>query len=1066
MQRTFTRLPVRLATTATTNFVSLPREFGAALRSAFPRESWGVVALRVQWDNGGEAFVGWSGAETVDGAATLDVPVKLAEDVGLAGVVAANAGMGVMTVVAVAAVREAPITTGVTMEPVGSDDWEVIEARAGFMEEELLRQVCVVAPNQLLTLWVGPQPVKVRVVGRVTPGTGPDAPCARLARETQVAVVPKPRATTTAKAPPPASASASRTATPALPASSPTGGGGAAPSAPRDATPAPAPAPARTLTNDDARPAVLRVQPFTPDSGLSQVGVSAATMEAMRAVAGWDPDTLVARLSMSSSSPAPSPDSNDSAADDSPSKPNTPTKPSSNDVFVAVVISPTAAPGHVQVPSLVRARCGLHVFSYATLEPWGGASGGTLTCELRPLSSSLPSAPPGQRKDWEELLVGGALHHHALVRPDPRGPVFRVDVKGNALHLPRTKEELKVVMGSPIDEAVPTTPLSVNDANPAAAAITETGLDEEEEACLRRLRSTLSRTRVAMRVGMGAPPPGGVYVYGGRGFGKTTLARAVAARLAADDDCLAKTVWVSCNELKGQKRSNVERHLKDAFRTASQNAPALIVLDDLDALIPDESHDAQTVWVAEFLSAMMERARHVAEDAECLAADKPDCAVNREAVTFLATGHGKRTVRRSLQRVLLLDELVEIPALNATRRAAVLRRCVSRLCHGVVDAALEDDLERLARLAEGYAPSDLETLVRRARHHAARCRRGGSPDTLLPSDIDAALAGFTPAGLIGAKLAKSDVEWSDVGGLASVKGVLRDTLQLPTQFAELFDRAPLRLASGVLLYGPPGCGKTLLAGAVAHECGLNFVSVKGPEVLNKYIGASEQSVRDLFARAAAAAPAVIFFDEFDAIAPRRGNDSTGVTDRVVNQLLTFLDGVEGRTKGVYVMAATSRPDLVDPALLRPGRLDKQLYCGFPDEDERFDVLRVMVRKLLGVDDAAFAASKALQAALRDVARAYPLFTGADLKGLVVTAQLALAQRPALRVPAVETGKDENEDARLAEAIRVAAADARPSVSTDERRRFDALYGTFRGDRDASTMGEHAPPAVGSKTALM
>ena len=188
------------------------------------------------------------------------------------------------------------------------------------------------------------------------------------------------------------------------------------------------------------------------------------------------------------------------------------------------------------------------------------------------------------------------------------------------------------------------------------------------------------------------------------------------------------------------------------------------------------------------------------------------------------------------------------------------------------------------------------------------------------------------------------------------------------------------LSPGLLLYGPPGCGKTLLASAVAKECGVNFVSVKGPELLNKYIGASEQSVRDVFARAAAARPCVVFFDEFEAIAPARGGDRTGVTDRVVNQFLCQLDGVEAHTRdGVYVLAASSRPDLIDPALLRPGRLDKALYCGFPDQDDRADILRAVTRKLQLTADAA--------AYLTEVARDTAMFSGADLQGLATSAQL-------------------------------------------------------------------------------
>jgi peroxin-1 len=205
-----------------------------------------------------------------------------------------------------------------------------------------------------------------------------------------------------------------------------------------------------------------------------------------------------------------------------------------------------------------------------------------------------------------------------------------------------------------------------------------------------------------------------------------------------------------------------------------------------------------------------------------------------------------------------------------------------------------------------------------------------------------------------------------------------ETLQYPTTYAPIFAQCPLRLRSGLLLYGYPGCGKTLLASAVAGECGLNFISVKGPEILNKYIGASEKSVRDLFDRAEAARPCVLFFDEFDSIAPKRGHDSTGVTDRVVNQLLTQMDGAEGLS-GVYVLAATSRPDLIDPALLRPGRLDKSLICDLPDLDDRIDILRALGTKLK--------LSQEVLDNLPEIASRTDGYSGADLQALVYNAHL-------------------------------------------------------------------------------
>lgn len=287
-----------------------------------------------------------------------------------------------------------------------------------------------------------------------------------------------------------------------------------------------------------------------------------------------------------------------------------------------------------------------------------------------------------------------------------------------------------------------------------------------------------------------------------------------------------------------------------------------------------------------------------------------------------------------------------------------------RLSKSIVDL----DLVSIATETEGYLAADLKALIERAVHEGAvrsiRQRIHGSnndvdsgvdvetpphPFTLTQEDFQKAQEGFVPSSLRGVKLQSSGVNWADIGGLNETRKTLLETLEWPTKYASIFANCPLRLRSGLLLFGYPGCGKTLLASAVAKECGLNFISVKGPEILNKYIGASEKSVRDLFERAQAARPCVLFFDEFDSIAPRRGHDSTGVTDRVVNQMLTQMDGAEG-LDGVYVLAATSRPDLIDPALLRPGRLDKALLCGMPDVQERLEILQALARKMTLADN--------------------------------------------------------------------------------------------------------------------
>ncbi|KAL8595929.1 hypothetical protein ACOMHN_018241 [Nucella lapillus] len=298
---------------------------------------------------------------------------------------------------------------------------------------------------------------------------------------------------------------------------------------------------------------------------------------------------------------------------------------------------------------------------------------------------------------------------------------------------------------------------------------------------------------------------------------------------------------------------------------------------------------------------------------------------------------------------------------------------------------------------EGFVAGNIQVLVNRALHsHMAQAPTKRQKVTLSQADFDAALEGFKPLAIRNVPLhTAGDLGWSDIGGLTEVKTLLVETLQWPSKYPVLFSSCPLRLRSGLLLYGPPGTGKTLLAGAVAKECCLNFISIKGPELLSKYIGASEQAVRDLFIRAQSAKPCILFFDEFDSIAPKRGHDSTGVTDRVVNQLLTQLDGVEG-LQGVYMLGATSRPDLIDPALLRPGRLDKCLFCNIPAKEERHSILQALSHKMcLKEDEERRSILKALtgkmclneDVRLDDIADMCEHFTGADFKALLYNAQL-------------------------------------------------------------------------------
>ena len=508
-----------------------------------------------------------------------------------------------------------------------------------------------------------------------------------------------------------------------------------------------------------------------------------------------------------------------------------------------------------------------------------------------------------------------------------------------------------------------------------------------------------------------------VLLTGSIGAGKTALINTLCDQLRRR--YLANVTYFNCAKLVTDETriSAIKDTLTKLFMSAAWCArlggSSLVVLDDLDKICPVEA-ELQ-------VGNDNERSRQVTELL---------CSIVRQYCTFdshvtlLATAQSKDALHNILIGGHIFGEILPIHAPDKDTRRKMLAQLTSeatspKRVNGVngftsssndtishddswmepsnassrpsssssaVDGfrmAANLDLLDVAGKTDGYMPADLTLLTSRARNEAlSRILR--SPDSTDPSislskeDYEAALKNFTPASLRNVTLTHSTTTFASVGGLKKTRNTLLETLLYPTQYAPIFASSPLRLRSGLLLYGYPGCGKTLLASAVAGECNLNFISVKGPEILNKYIGASEKSVRDLFERAQAAKPCVLFFDEFDAIAPKRGHDSTGVTDRVVNQMLTQMDGAEG-LEGVYVLAATSRPDLIDPALLRPGRLDKSLLCDMPDVSDREDILRAVSEKLQ-------LETKVKENFLKIAERTAGL-TGADLQALMYNAHL-------------------------------------------------------------------------------
>lgn len=469
----------------------------------------------------------------------------------------------------------------------------------------------------------------------------------------------------------------------------------------------------------------------------------------------------------------------------------------------------------------------------------------------------------------------------------------------------------------------------------------------------------------------------GVLVSGNRGSGKTSILATVERRVARN---LVHVVRFSCGTHADKPFQVLRDMLTKLFLEASWYAPSVLILDDIDKLIPAEVEHAdtsKTKQLAEVFKQLVERS----------SASRP--------VSILASSQTPQSLNAFLLTSHMFESTFSLQSPDKNVREVILDEAIRSL--GLQKAKGFDTLE-IAGSTEGYQPGDLWTLTERANHEvllrniepthlavstsvengsSAASAPVSSNDIVLQADFESAMKDFVPSALRGIKLEKSNISWTDIGGLKETKRVILETIEWPTKYAPIFANCPLRLRSGLLLYGYPGCGKTLIASAIASETGLNFISVKGPEILNKYIGSSEQSVRELFDRAQAAKPCVLFFDEFDSIAPKRGHDSTGVTDRVVNQMLTQMDGAEG-LDGVYVLAATSRPDLIDSALLRPGRLDKSLLCDMPNEEDRFEILSAVQGKMTLADDVS----------IRAIAEQTDGYSGADLQALLYNAYLS------------------------------------------------------------------------------
>ncbi|KAK1126053.1 hypothetical protein K0M31_005580 [Melipona bicolor] len=554
-----------------------------------------------------------------------------------------------------------------------------------------------------------------------------------------------------------------------------------------------------------------------------------------------------------------------------------------------------------------------------------------------------------------------------------------------------------------------------------------------DEECLslgmtstRHLSKILSECELALDLSLGLKTqlpfeyePENILISGVVGSGKTTVCKILIEKLQKPP-YFVHTHMVDCRSLKGKKAETLQKIIVTALTECIYYQPSILFLDDLESItsasMNDEENTPDAINAARITDMLTNT---VMQYQECYRV-----SVIATCVSVSRIGQKLRPARGCH----FFRTILSIPNLEKVDRIDILQLMLGDKLYVPGDV----NWDYYGNKTEGWMVQDLVDMAKKAAF-AAWKRHGTSmpPVKVDEKDVAIALKNCTPISLQDIQFYRGESHvWSGIGGLAEVKRSLVEILQWPLKYPEIFKNAPIKLQNGVLLYGMPGTGKTMLAKAIANECGVNLISVKGPELLSKYIGVSEESVRNVFERALRAKPCVLFFDEFDSLAPRRGHDSTGVTDRVVNQLLTQMDGVEDR-EGVAVVAASSRPDLLDPALLRPGRLDKALYCPLPDEADREEIL-IALCKTQNIDT--------MELDLKELATLSSGFTGADLNAVVTQARLAAFEDA---VANASDGKIEAEDIKVSQTHLIdSMKSTHPSLSRLEKNKYKSIYAKF------------------------
>jgi len=551
------------------------------------------------------------------------------------------------------------------------------------------------------------------------------------------------------------------------------------------------------------------------------------------------------------------------------------------------------------------------------------------------------------------------IHNRLINRPVLKGNIVAIKLFGAALYLRVKKtspdipvyvsENTKIIIAADIAGQLDEIEIRYEDIG---------GLDKEIEKIREMVELPLRYPKLFKHLGI--DPPKGVLLFGPPGCGKTLLAKAVA------NESEASFFAINGPEITSKYYGESEAKLREIFRKAEENAPSIIFIDELDSIAPrreEVSGEAEKRVVAQLLTLM-------------------DGLKSRGQVIVIGATNRIDAVDPALRRPGRFDREIEIRIPDEKGRYEIFK------IHTRGMPLSEDvDLYKLANITHGYTGADIQAICREAAMKALKrylpmieeyADTGEVPSEILSKmvvtmrDFMDAYKEIVPTAMREVDISIPRITWDDIGGLDDVKRLLRENIEWPLKNPDKFKRFGIDPPKGILLYGPPGTGKTLLAQAIANETNMNFIVVKGPELLSKWVGESEKGIRRVFKRAREVAPSIIFFDEIEALIPMRGMDlSSGVTNRVISQFLTEFDGIT-RLEDVIVIGATNRPDMVDKALLRPGRMDLLIYVPPPDSEDRYNILKIHVRNI-PLDR---------EVDLNKIANITEYYTGADLKALV------------------------------------------------------------------------------------